>query len=276
LTVEGIGLNVIQATKRGPRIMRYELTDFEWATIRSFLPNKPRGIPRVDDRRVLNGIFWVLRSGAPWRDLPVSYGSRTTCYNRFVRWRQAGVWDRIMDALAAGHDAAVQMIDTSVVRVHQHGACVADNNQQDIGRSRGGLTSKIHAVVDAHGLPVHLALTPGEAHDNRLCSVLLGALLPKTMLLADRGYDANWIRELARRQGARANIPPKRNRIDPICFSPYLYRARNLIERFFNKIKQCRRVATRYDKLAANYLAFVKLASIRVWLRANESTPLSM
>jgi transposase len=65
----------------------------------------------------------------------------------------------------------------------------------------------------------------------------------------------------------------KRNRKDPTCFSPYLYRARNLVERFFNKIKQCRRVATRYDKLAANYLAFIKLASIRIWLRADESTP---
>src|SRR5215469_9989635 len=127
--------------------------------------------PRVDDRRVLNGIFWVLRSGAPWRDLPERYGPRTTCYNRFVRWRQAGVWDRIMDALAGGHDAAIQMIDTSVVRAHQHGACIADNDHQDMGRSRGGLTSKIHAVVDTNGLPVHIALTPGEAHDNRLCSV---------------------------------------------------------------------------------------------------------
>jgi transposase len=84
-----IGLDVIQAPNRGLEIMRYELTDFEWAAIRSFLPNKPRGIPRVDDRRVLNGIFWVLRSGAPWRDLPEAYGPRTTCYNRFVRWRQA-------------------------------------------------------------------------------------------------------------------------------------------------------------------------------------------
>ena len=99
--------------------------------------------------RVLNGIFWVLRSGAPWRDLPETYGPRTTCYNRFVRWRQAGVWDQIMDALAAGHDVAVQMIDTSIVRVHQHGACIADNNHQDMGRSRGGLTSKMHAVVTA-------------------------------------------------------------------------------------------------------------------------------
>lgn len=118
--------------------MRYELTDYEWTAIKPMLPNKPRGVPRVNDRRVLNGIFWVLRSGAPWRDLPETYGPCTTCYNRFVRWRRAGVWDQIIDALAAGHDTAVQMIDTSVVRVHQHGACVADNNHQDMGRSRGG------------------------------------------------------------------------------------------------------------------------------------------
>ena len=91
------------------------------------------------------------------------------------------------------------------------------------------------------------------------------------MLLADRGYDADWIRALVRQQGAWANIPPKRNRTEALCFSPYLYRARNLVERFFNKIKHCRRVATRYDKLAANYLAFVRLASIRLWLRVNES-----
>src|SRR5262245_47426157 len=89
------------------------------------LPNKPRGVPRVNDRRVLNGIFWVLRSGAPWRDLPQGFGPYTTCYNRFVRWRRAGVWARIMDALAAAHDVAVQMIDTSIVRVHQHAACIA-------------------------------------------------------------------------------------------------------------------------------------------------------
>jgi transposase len=93
------------------------------------------------------------------------------------------------------------------------------------------------------------------------------------MLLADRGYDADWIREFVGQRGAWANIPPKRNRKDPVCFSPYLYRARNLVERFFNRLKQCRRVATRYDKLAANYLAFIKLAAIRIWLRAYESKP---
>jgi hypothetical protein len=87
-----------------------------------------------------------------------------------------------------------------------------------------------------------------------------------------RGYDADWIRALVSQHGAWANIPPKSNRKEAICFSPHLYRTRNLIERFFNKIKQCRRVATHYDKLAANYLAFIQLASIRLWLRVNEST----
>jgi len=108
---------VIQAPKRGLRIMRYELADYEWSIIKLMLPNKPRGVPWVNDRRDLNGIFWVLRSGA-WRDLPGAFGPYTTCYNRFVRWRRAGVWSGIIDALAAAHDAAVQMINTSIVRVH--------------------------------------------------------------------------------------------------------------------------------------------------------------
>jgi transposase len=151
LRVDGTAVEVIQAPKLEPRIARYELSDYERAAIKPMLPNKLRGVPRVNDRRVLNGIFWVLRSGAPWRDLPETYGPRTTCYNRFVRWRRAGVWDQIIDALAAGHDTAVQMIDTSIVRVHQHGACVTDNNHQDTDRSRGALTSKIHAVVDTNG-----------------------------------------------------------------------------------------------------------------------------
>jgi transposase len=176
--------------------MRYELTDYERAAIKPMLPNKPRGVPRVNDRRVLNGVFWVLRSGAPWRDLPNNFGPYTTCYNRFVRWR-AGVWAKIMSAFAEAHDAAVQMIDTSIVRVHQHGACINRNRRQSMGRSRGGLTSKIHAVVDKNGLPVRLALTAGEAHDNRIAGKLLSRLKVGTMLLADRGYDTDWVRTLA-------------------------------------------------------------------------------
>ena len=113
-----------------------------------------------------------------------------------------------------------------------------------MGRTRGGFTSKIHALVDSNGLPVRLALTAGGAYDNRLAGKLLSRLKSKTMLLADRNYDADWIRALAAKKGARANIPARSNRSAPICFSPYLYRARNLVERFFNKIKHCRRVAT--------------------------------
>lgn len=136
-----------------------------------------------------------------------------------------------------------------------------------MGRSRGGLTTKIHAVVDAHGLPVRLSLTPGQVHDNQVVPDLLSQLQPNSMVLADRAYDADWIRDLIQDQGAWANIPPKSNRKDPKCFSPHLYRSRNFVERFFNKIKHFRRVATRYDKLAQNYLAMAKLASIRIWIR---------
>ncbi len=114
-----------------------------------------------------------------------------------------------MDALATMHDAAVQTQPEYlyIVRVHQHGACIAGNGQQHMGRSRGGLTTKSHAVVDTNGLPVRIGLTPGETHDNQLCSVLLSELHPQTMLLADRGYDADGIRALASDQGAWANIP---------------------------------------------------------------------
>ena len=104
-------------------------------------------------------------SGAPWRDLPESFGPYTTCYNRFVRWRMAGIWDLIMEALAETHDGSVQMIDTSIVRVHQHGGCAGGGETRLMGRSRGGLTTKIHACVDTNGMPVRLELTTGEAHD---------------------------------------------------------------------------------------------------------------
>ena len=176
---------------------RYDLTDFEWRVIEPLLPNKPRGLPRVDDHRVLHGIFWVLRSGAPWRDLPERYGPRTTCYNRF-------------------------------------------------------------------------SLTAGQTHDGQIVDKLLDHLGPRTIVLADKAYDADRIRELIQKQGATPNIPPK-SKWKP-CFSKRLYRERNLIERFFSKLKHFRRVATRHDKLAANFLAMVQLASLRLWLRVYEST----
>ena len=101
---------------------RHELSDEEWAIIEPLLPTNTRGIERVDDRRVINGILWRFRTGSSWRDVPERYGPRTTLYNRFSRWRKAGVWDRLLDAVSKRYDGDVVMIDSSCVRVHQHGA----------------------------------------------------------------------------------------------------------------------------------------------------------
>ena len=141
-----------------------------------------------------------------------------------------------------------------------------------LGRSRGGLTTKIHVVVDAQGLPIRLGLTAGQAHDGQVADRLLDQLEARTIVLADKAYDADRIRALIENQGATPNIPAKSNRKWKPCFSKRLYRERNLIERFFSKLKHFRRIATRYDKLAANYLAMIQLASMRLWLRAYEST----
>jgi transposase len=103
---------------------RYELTDFEWSIIKPLLPYKPKGVARADDRKVLNGIYWRLRTGSPWADIPERYGPPTTCYNRFARWRKLGVWDRIFDAVSSAYDGDLQMLDSSSIRVHQHAANV--------------------------------------------------------------------------------------------------------------------------------------------------------
>ena len=140
-----------------------------------------------------------------------------------------------------------------------------------MGRSRGGLTTKIHVVVDANGLPIALKLTEGQAHDAPPALDLLSAMGPGQILLADRAYDSDALRDSLAARGAWANVKPKSNRTRTLAFSAFLYKERNLVERFFNKLKHFRAVATRYDKLAENYLAGIKLASARIWMRHNES-----
>ena len=120
---------------------RYDLTDAEWKIIGPLLPQKSRGVERVDDRRVLNGIFWRLRSGSPWAEIPERYGPSTTCYNRFVRWQRAGIWGRLLSAISEAYDGRIQMIDSTTVRVHQHAAN---------GDKKGG--SAIAWVVPAAGI----------------------------------------------------------------------------------------------------------------------------
>jgi len=136
-----------------------------------------------------------------------------------------------------------------------------------MGRSRGGLTTKIHALVDANGNPIALKLTEGQAHDGRSAGDLLGDLGGGQILLADRAYDSDALRSSLAARGAWANVKPMPRRINIPSFSPFLYRYRNLVERFFGKIKHFRAVATRFEKHDANYLAIVKLVAARIWMR---------
>jgi transposase len=128
-----------------------------------------------------------------------------------------------------------------------------------MGRSRGGLTTKIHALVDADGLPIAMKLSEGQAHDGRTAADMFDT------------YASDALRQSLEQRGAWGNIRLTPHRRKRPAFSDWLYRQRNAVERFFNKLKHFRAVATRYDKRDDNFLASVKLASLRIWLRANES-----
>ena len=110
------------------------------------LPNKPRGVPRADDRKVLNGIYWRLRTGSPWADIPERYGPATTCYNRFVRWRKLGVWDRVFEAVSAAYDGDLQMVDSSSIRVHQHAANVKEGVAEADAHLGASLLDPMHGA----------------------------------------------------------------------------------------------------------------------------------
>ncbi len=141
-----------------------------------------------------------------------------------------------------------------------------------MGRSRGGLTTKIHALVNEQGLPLRFHLTAGQDHDAPPSRYLLDQLQPGQVVLADKAYDANWIRDMIWEQGAEANIPSKSNRIIPKSLNKDLYKKRNLVERFFGRIKKSfRRIATRYEKYASNYMALIKMAAFRLWCEFYES-----
>lgn len=142
-----------------------------------------------------------------------------------------------------------------------------------MGRSRGGLTTKIHARVDAKGRPVCLLISPGEVHDITCAEALLDGLEQRAIVIADKGYDADRVRAHIRAQGAIPNIPNRSNRKKKYRWKKAIYRERNHVERFFNKLKQFRRIATRYDKLGATFMAFIQLATVRISLRLIESAP---
>jgi transposase len=136
-----------------------------------------------------------------------------------------------------------------------------------MGRSKGGLTTKIHALVDANGLPILLKITPGQAHDGRSAVDMFDSLTTGDVLLADRAYDSDALRAEMAKRGVCANIRAMPQRLRMPAFSAHLYKLRNAVERFFSKIKHYRAIATRYEKHPENYLALIKLAAARIWMK---------
>ncbi len=248
------------------------LSDEEWAILAPFVVDTGtlRGRPPRDHRRTLDAIFWIARTGAPWRDLPAEFGNWNSVHRQFRRWTASGRWDVLLQALAdAGGDAeALQMIDSTTVRAHHCAAGARAAERQDLGRSRGGFSTKIHLRANAHGLPIGIVLTPGQAHDATAYADLMEERgSDPGILLADRGYDSDAVRQDARDRGARPEIPTKRNRRVQHSVDRRLYALRSRIERFINRLKNFRRIATRYDQTASSFLGFVLLGSIRPWVQ---------
>ncbi|WP_229839352.1 IS5 family transposase [Sphingomonas glacialis] len=230
------------------------------------LPNKIRGVARVDDRRVISGIIHVVKSGGRWVDAPACYGPRKTLYNRFMRWAAKGIWQEMFVTLAAtGAPPAEVLIDSTHMKAHRSAGGGKGGRSRAIGISRGGRNSKLHALTDGQGRPLRFLLTGGNIADCRADDVLLDDLAPRTIVLADNAYDTNAIRELIERQGAVPNIPSKANRRWKSCFSRSLYKGRNAVERIFCRLKDYRRIATRYDKLATNFLGAIYLVAAITW-----------
>ena len=238
---------------------RYALRDDQWDRIKDFLPGREGhvGGTAADNRLFVEAVLYSYRAGVPWRDLPERFGDWKIVHQRFSRWAKSGVFERIFKLLASDHDNEYMMIDATIVRAHQHSA--GKNGEQAIGRSRGGLTTKIHALVDALGNPVDVMLTPGQAHDLTCAEPLIENAEPKA-LLGDKAYDADALIEALGQRQITPVIPPKANRKTQRDCDYALYCERNLIERFFNKLKHFRAIATRYDKLARNFLAGIQLA----------------
>ncbi len=245
------------------------LSEDQFERLEPILPTDTRGVARVDDRRVISGIVQVLMSGCRWKDAPACYGSHKTLYNRFVRWRDKGVWEKAFTALAAsGGPPAEVLLDSTHVKAHRSAAGGKGGRAAKRSASAAaGATPRSTRFSDGFGRPLAFRPTPGNAADAPQAAALLANLPPDTLLLADKAYDGDAIRRLIETRGAVPNIPFKANRRWKGCFSPFLYKGRNAIERMFCRLKDFRRIATRYDKRADSFLAALHLAAIiAYWL----------
>ena len=249
----------------------YDIPEDLWLRLEPILPTEgsPRGgRPIGDVRNFLNAVHWMLRTGSPWRALPEKYGSWKTVYSRFRRWQKRGYLTAILKLLTLQADMNHIMIDGTYVHAHKHsaGARHTSGINQALGRSRGGFTSKIHAVVDALGNLPAFTVTAGQYSEYPQASNLL-IQYHNTTILADKGYDSRSLIDALHQQGCKAVIPSRRTNHHPRTIDRHLYKERHLIETFFNKIKEYRKIATRYDKLAEVFAAFVCLAASLIWLR---------
>lgn len=234
----------------------------------------------------------MIRTGAPWRDLPERFGPWSTAWSRFRRWTAAGVWPRVLSALQRDADRVGQLdwathyVDGTVIRAHQHAAGALrdpDNSgtEEALGRSRGGFSTKLHLRAEGGGKPLAFVLSGGERHESRYVAALLaggqvrraGRGRPRSRpiaLVGDRGYSYPSVRRLLARRGIRAVIPRRRDqRPDDGRHAPLdraTYHGRNRVERLVNRLKQYRRVATRYEKRALHYLAMLTIAAALLWL----------
>lgn len=247
---------------------RHEITDQQWDAIKDLLPGKEGdpGATANDNRLFVNAVMWIAKTGAPWRDLPERFGNWNSAFQRFNRWCKAGVFQRIMEALQ-DPDLGVLMLDSTIIRAHQHaaGAEGSSAEAEALGRSRGGFSTKLHVACDGLGKPVTIILTPGQDHDVTQGPALIAGSDAKK-IIADKGYDSDAFVAAIEARNAEAVIPPRCNRLEERPYDKDEYKKRNVVERFINVIKQCRRVATRYEKTARNFLGVVALAASFVLL----------
>lgn len=253
---------------------RYELTESEWNRIKDMLPPEhpkkgKRGRPaKCDNRSAMNGILWIARGGAPWRELPERYGAWQTVYSRFRKWKELGVFEAIFQALSIDADFENISIDSTSCKVHQSANGGEKKENKAVGVSRGGRNTKIHTLVDGLGNPLVFLLSPGNEHDATHAVPLLSQInIEGSNILGDKAYGAKVIRNYIDSQNATYTIPPKSDVIDPWYVDWYTYKERHLIECFFQKLKWFRRIFTRYDKLDTSFLAFVYIGAITILLK---------
>ncbi|HCW49151.1 IS5 family transposase [Brevundimonas naejangsanensis] len=248
----------------------YWLTDEQMARLEPFFP-KSHGKPRVDDRRVLSGIIFVNRNGLRWRDAPSAYGPHKTLYNRWKRWSEAGVFVRMMEGLSGAQtERRTVMIDATYLKAHRTASSLRGKKGglgRLIGRTKGGMNTKLHAVTDASGRPISLFMTAGQVSDYTGAAALLDSLPKAQWLLGDRGYDADWFRDALQAKGITPCIPGRKSRTEPIRYDKRRYKRRNRIEIMFGRLKDWRRVATRYDRCPTVFLSAIALAAtVLFWL----------